>query len=612
MLTTILATVFVLGLLVFIHELGHFLVAKRVGVRVERFSVGFGPALVRWQRGGTEYVLRAIVLGGYIKMAGDEPTEGVTGAPDEFFSQTPGRRALIIVAGVVMNALLGFLCFIVAFQIGVKFPKAEVGAVVPGGPAEEAGLEPGDEILAVGGWHDVDMQDVLQLVALADPKVGLPFVVDRDGAERTVRLFPRYSPGVGTPTAGFDPAMSLTIKALVAGFPGESAGLSVGDRLVSVDDEPLRSWNHLFDTVQASGGRELRLTVERQGAMLTFPVTPQATYTYRLGASPADSEATLGAVMVLSPAERAGLAEGDRVLEVGGRPAGKWSELVQALAAAESGPVAVVVERKGVRRTLTVSVPAERARWYNRIGVLGRPPVVGEVDPGGPAAQADLLAGMRVVRSGSSAEDLQPVTFWEELEAEATALNGEPLFLGCAPPAGAGATPEGEALLTLTPERGEPTGRYLIGIQPEQKFLVRKASFFGACRLGWSKSLLTAVSVYQSFRRILFTHTVSSSQLAGPLTIGYITHKTASTGLSRLLYLLGIIGINLSLVNLLPIPILDGGHLLVIAVEKVKGSPVSPRALALAQYVGLAFLVSLFLFLTYNDITLHLKLLLGG
>ena len=602
----VVVAAFVVGMLIVVHELGHFLVAKRVGVRVERFSVGFGPALVRWQRGGTEYVLRAVLLGGYVKMAGDEPTEGVTGAPDEFFSQPPGRRALIIVAGVAMNALLAFVCFIAAFQIGVKFPKAEVGAVVPGGPAEEAGLEPGDEILAVGGWHDVDMQDVLQLVALADPKVGLPFVVRRDGAERTVRLFPRYSPGVGTPTAGFDPAMSLTIKALVAGFPGESAGLRAGDRLVSADGEPLRSWNHLFDTVQRSGGRELRLAVERQGAMLTFPVTPQATYTYRLGASPADSEATLGAVMVLSPAERAGLAEGDRVLEVGGRPAGKWSELAQALAGAEAGPIAVVVERKGARQTLTVSVPAERARWYNRIGVLGRPPVVGEVEPGGPAEKAGLVPGMRVVRSGSSAESLRPVTFWEELEAEATALNGEPLLLACA-------TPGGEVLLTLTPCEGEPTGRYLIGIQPEEKFLVRKAGFFGACRLGWSKSLLTAVSVYQSFRRILFTHTVSSSQLAGPLTIGYITYKTAAHAqLSRLLYFLGIIGINLSLVNLLPIPILDGGHLLIIAVEKVKGSPVSPRALALAQYVGLAFLVSLFLFLTYNDITLHLKLLLGG
>jgi regulator of sigma E protease len=601
----VVVAVFAVGMLIVVHELGHFLAAKRLGVRVERFSVGFGPVLARWRRGGTEYVLSAIVLGGYVKMAGDEPGEGMSGAPDEFFSQSPGRRALIIVAGVAMNALLGFLCFIVAFQIGVKFPRAEVGAVVPGGPAEEAGLQPGDEIVTVGGWHDVDMQDVLQLIALCDPKLGLPLVISRDGAEQRVQLFPRYSPGLGTPTAGFDPAMSLTIRAVVSGFPAEASGLRPGDRVVSADGETLRSWNDLFDTVQRSGGRELRLAVDRKGAMLTFPVTPRATYGYRLGASPADSPATIGAVLVLSPAERGGLAAGDRVLEVGGQPVEGWSELARALAGAEAGPVSVVVHRKGNWQTLTVVVPADRTRWYNRIGILGQPPVVGEVEAGGPAAQAGLLPGMKVTHSGTSPQSLQPVTFWEELEVEATALNGQPLALSCAA--------EGkDVLLTLTPEQGEPTGRCLIGIQPEEKFLVRKAGFLGACRLGWSKSLLTAVSVYQSFRRILFTHTVSSSQLAGPLTIGYITYKTASAGLSRLLYLLGIIGINLSLVNLLPIPILDGGHLMVIAVEKIKGSPVSPRALALAQYVGLALLVSLFLFLTYNDITVHLKLLLGG
>jgi regulator of sigma E protease len=376
--------------------------------------------------------------------------------------------------------------------------------------------------------------------------------------------------------------------------------------VVSADGETLRSWNHLFGAVQASGGRELRLTVERQGGTLSIGVTPQATYTYRLGASPVDSPATVGALMVLSPAEHAGLIVGDRVLEVGAQPVSGWSELAQTLAGTEAGPVTMVVERKGSRQTVTVVVPEDRSRWYNRIGVLGRLPVVAAVEAGGPAEKAGLLPGMRVTHSGLTSESLQPVTFWEELEAEATALNGQPLVLRCA---GEGS----EVLLTVTPAPGEPTGRYLIGIQPEGKFLVRKAGFFGACRLGWSKSLLTAVSVYQSFRRILFTHTVSSSQLAGPLTIGYIAYKTASHAqVSRLLYFLGIIGINLSLVNLLPIPILDGGHLLIIAVEKIKGSPVSPRALALAQYVGLAFLVSLFLFLTYNDITLHLKLLLGG
>jgi len=296
----ILGALLAVGLLIVVHEIGHFLAAKRLGVRVERFSVGFGPVLVRWRRGETEYVLSAVPVGGYVKMAGDEPGEG--GAPDEFFSQTPGRRALIIVAGVVMNALLALVCFIIAFQIGVKFPKAEVGRVTVGGPADEAGLEPGDEIVGVGGWRDVDFHDVYQLIALSDPKRGIGLVIRRDGRERTVRLFARYSPAVGNPVAGFDPAMSLTIKALVAGFPAEGAGLQSGDRVVAIDGVPMQSWSHLYRTVQESGGRELAVTVERRGNKLTLRLTPQPTFVYRFGASPQDGESVIDEVLPLSPA----------------------------------------------------------------------------------------------------------------------------------------------------------------------------------------------------------------------------------------------------------------------------------------------------------------------
>lgn len=594
------------GLLIVVHELGHFLAAKRLGVRVERFAVGFGPALVRWRRGGTEYVLNAVPLGGYVKMAGEEPQEAGVGAPDEFFSQSPGRRALIIVAGVLMNALVALVCFVVAFQIGVKFPKAEVGRVVPGGPAEEAGLKPGDEIVGVGAWRDIDFHDLSQLIALSDPATGVDLTIRRAGREQRVRLRPRYSPALGSPVAGFDPAMSLTIKALLKGFPAERAGLRPGDRVVAVDGQTMRSWNHLYQTVQQSAGRELAVTVRRGDETLTFRVAPRPTCTYRLGARPRDGEPVLRAVVSLSPAERAGLVPGDRVVAVGGRRVSTWLELVGALREAPAGPLELTVERAGGRRSVTVKVPAETRQWHNRIGVLGLPPVVGEVEPGGPAEAAGLRPGMRVTPFVLSDGSLHPVSYWEELEVEADHLHGLPLRLRC--------EADGEVTeVTLRPTPGEPTGRYLIGIEPEPKMVVRKAGLLGAVRLGVKKSILTALSVYQFLRRLLFTRSISSGQLAGPLTIGYITYKAAAhADLSRLLYFLGVVGINLSLVNLLPIPILDGGHLMFIGLEKLKGSPVSPRALALAQYVGLALLIGLFLFVTYNDITRNLKFLLGG
>ena len=602
----VIGAVVAVGMLIVVHELGHFLACRWVGVRVERFSLGFGPPLLRWKPGATEYVLSAIPLGGYVKMAGDEPGDPRTRAPDEFFSQPPGRRAFIIVAGVVVNAILALVCFIMAFQIGVEFPKAEVGRVIVGGPADEAGLQAGDEIVGVGGWRDVDFYDVYLLIALSDPKTGANLVVRRDGREHTVRLFPRYSPALGRPAAGFDAALSLTIMALVKGFPAESVGLQPADRVVAVDGVPMRSWSHLYGTLQESGGREVAVTVVRQGKELTFQVTPRPTFTYGLGASPEDGRPVIDRVGALTPAERGGLRQGDRIAALAGRGVEFWSELVGALAEAESGPLELTVERHGELHTVTVEVPAERKGWYNRIGVLGRPPVIGEVRPGGPADVAGLRPGMRVTQFGFSSDKLHPITYWEEMELEAAALLGPTLVLR--------AVADGaDVEVTLTPEPGEPTGRYLIGIEPEAKKIVRKAGFFGACRLGVKKSLLTALSIYQFLRRMLFTRTISSNQLAGPLTIGVITYKAAAQAdMGLLLYFLGMVGINLALVNLLPIPILDGGHLAVIGVEKLKGSPVSPRALALAQYIGLTLIISLFLLVTYNDITRHLKLLLGG
>ncbi len=602
----ILGMLVAIGLLIGIHEFGHFLAARLVGVRVERLSWGFGPPLLRWKPGPTEYVISAVPIGGYVKMAGDEPQAGYTPTPEEFYGQPPGRRAIIIVAGVVMNAVLALVCFTVAFQLGVGFPKAEVGYVTPGGPAEEAGLQVGDEIVAVGNWGDVDYPDVLQLIALSDPAKGVRLTVLRDGVERTVQLYPRYSPALGRPAPSFDPPMSLTIGKLMVGFPAEAAGLQPGDRILAADGVPMSSFRHLQETTQASGGRPMAVTVERDGEELTFTLTPQPTYTYRLGARPADGPARVNEVLDLSPAEGAGVAPGDLVVAVGGRGVDGWSELIAALSQAQAGPLEVTVERGDRQEALTVVVPESEQDWLHRIGVLGQRPLVGEADPGGAAERAGLRPGMLITKIGVSEDKLQTLHYWEELELVAGSLHGRPLLLQCV-------SEEGTSLLTLTPQRGEAAGRYLIGIEPKHKQRLRKVGFFGACRLGWNKSLLTGLSVYLTLRRLILTHTLSGRELLGPISIGYITYKVAAeAGLSKLLYILGIIGINLSLVNLLPIPILDGGHLMVIAIEKVKGSRVSPRALALAQYVGLALIIGLFLFLTYNDITRHLTRFLGG
>jgi len=168
-MTTVIATLFVLGILIFVHELGHFVVAKWVGIRVERFSLGFPPKMIGRTIGGTEYCISWVPLGGYVKMAGEVPDEQqVTGAPDEFMSKTPTQRAAVIIAGPLMNLLTAFvLCWAMFYVQGEPVIDPEhviVGTVIPRGPAERAGIKPGDVIVDVDGVAVMQFAEMARLV----------------------------------------------------------------------------------------------------------------------------------------------------------------------------------------------------------------------------------------------------------------------------------------------------------------------------------------------------------------------------------------------------------------------------------------------------------------
>ena len=164
-MTTLLSFLFVLGVLVFVHELGHFLAARRLGVRVLTFSLGFGPKILKFRRGDTEYCVSAIPLGGYVKMAGESPDDPRTGSPDEFMSKTKWERFQVLIMGPVMNLLLAVVVMAVVLAQGAEVPVYQdqlplVGAVETGSPAEQAGIQRGDLILDVAGravdtWEDL-------------------------------------------------------------------------------------------------------------------------------------------------------------------------------------------------------------------------------------------------------------------------------------------------------------------------------------------------------------------------------------------------------------------------------------------------------------------------
>ncbi|HHT9107195.1 MAG TPA: M50 family metallopeptidase, partial [Candidatus Wunengus sp. YC64] len=209
--TNIILVIVGIGLLIFIHELGHFLVAKKIGVRVLAFSLGFGPAIFKKKWGETEYRLSIVPLGGYVKLAGEGPEEEKTGASWEFSSKSAGQRASVFVAGVALNAVLAFIAFIVAFQIGVPFITPEVGQVMPGWPAWEAGIQRGDKIVEIDGSKDLDFEDLFTIVALSNPAAGVSLKVERDNKTFDVTVMPKYDEEHGIQRIGIMPATSLEI-----------------------------------------------------------------------------------------------------------------------------------------------------------------------------------------------------------------------------------------------------------------------------------------------------------------------------------------------------------------------------------------------------------------
>lgn len=284
---TILAAIVVLGILIFVHELGHFLVAKRSGVGVLKFSLGFGPKLVGVKRGETEYLLSAFPLGGYVKMIGEDPADASVEAADparSFSQKSVATRARIILAGPVANLFLPVVIFWGVFAtVGQPYFLPIVGAPDPGSPAAQAGLLPGDRVQALNGerierWTDVE--------AAVQASAGTPlnFTVMRDGRAFDVRLTPRavVTPDIfGQETQAWDvglhPLLSTRIGQVLLGHVAEQAGLRSGDRIVALNGTPIVEWEQLAKTIHESPGKPVRLTVERDGRRFDVLVTPRST-----------------------------------------------------------------------------------------------------------------------------------------------------------------------------------------------------------------------------------------------------------------------------------------------------------------------------------------------
>lgn len=279
----ILVGIVLLGLMVLVHEWGHFVIAKLMGVRVEIFSIGFGPRLLGFKRGPTDYRVSAVPLGGYVKMAGDNPAEDRAGAPDEFFSKPRWQRTLIVLGGPTVNILAAVILLTGVFYVHYERPAVldeppVVAAILRDSPAASAGVLPGDRILRIGSGPTSTWEDVGIETALAS-RPAVPVMVQRGSESLTLQLnLPeRGQPGLWD--VGWLPDITPMVLRVSASGPASRAGIKPGDLLLALNSEKIRispeGQNPISQRLQELGGKPIVLTIERGGKPQDVTMTPE-------------------------------------------------------------------------------------------------------------------------------------------------------------------------------------------------------------------------------------------------------------------------------------------------------------------------------------------------
>jgi regulator of sigma E protease len=278
---TVWAFLLVLGVLIFVHELGHFLVARWFGVRVLTFSLGFGPKILKWTRGGTVYCVSAIPLGGYVKMAGETTQDERVGASDEFMSKSRWVRFLVYLAGPAMNVLLAVVALTIVLANGADVPvynsaPAVIGALDDKSVAASAGMQLGDRIVAVDG-REVATWDDMSMAVLPKANKSIDVVIDRNGQRQTISVVPASETKYEFGTLGIGPIQRPQVVDVTAGRPAEKAGFQRGDIVVAIEGQRSPARKDIIDILEKSTDKPVRFDVERNGATVTLAVTPEGT-----------------------------------------------------------------------------------------------------------------------------------------------------------------------------------------------------------------------------------------------------------------------------------------------------------------------------------------------
>ncbi|MGD9720833.1 MAG: site-2 protease family protein [Pirellulales bacterium] len=714
LLVVILEVAFGLGMVIFVHELGHFLVAKWCGVKCEKFYLGFdiyGLKLAKYQWGETEYGIGILPLGGYVKMLGQddnpsraaaererstvhhhvpsgdlphEPTsieeERMAAAldPRSYLAKSVPQRMAIISAGVIMNVIFAFVMAAIAYGIGVRDEACGISAVIPGEAAWRADMHPGDKIVGINNSGDrpLRFRDLMNAVALCDLDEGINFHVQREGVAEPFVINVRPDPDTKRfrPTIGVINPRTTQLgeeKPTIPDTPAAATqAFEPGDRIVQVGDMPIKGYADLVAAFARQPDDALKVVVERNAANTETADGDSAEQdtaekkTDEQNAATAESAApqrveinvpprpmrTLGLVMKMgkitavqdhSPAAAAGLREGDFITMVDGAPPGDPMRLPDVLRRRAGEKIVLGISRQGnagEEQKLEKEVTLREPLWSDlsdgmliangapvdvpALGIAYRVlNIVDKADKDSPAALAQLTkdgkpADVPVFASGDEIVQAE-ILLSDKAAAEAKDQGRESTSIkfGEDAPNWAFFTanlqwlpPGSKVKLTLadgrttTIEPADAADWHLAdrGLITTAASTVTKARSLGeALSLGGRETVDAVLHVYLFLRKL--GSQISFKVLGGPKTIAEAAGRAAYDSVSQLLIFLTLLSANLAVVNFLPIPLLDGGHMVFLILEGILRRPVSERVQIAFHYVGFVFIISLMLFVLGLD-----------
>lgn len=541
--SAIVPFVILLGILIFVHELGHFLVARWCNVRVEVFSLGFGKKILQFKRGDTTYAISLIPLGGYVKMFGEQNGDKVSEEDKavSFTHKSVYQRIAIVLAGPLMNFFFAILVFFVVSLIGEDARKSVIGDVPKESAAYVAGFRSGDTITAINKKNISTWDDLQRTLSLKQPQdLHVEAVVLREDGQtiNTISVVAKPEPnpnvlssyGYMANIEGLSPYSAGTTLGVKESSPLKAMGLQTGDTLVSINGHKVLYWRDLEQVLtqqNTKDGLTLELMGQREGESVAKPITlTMAPLTnikqYSLESLGLESsELYISRVIEDSPAAVAGLRPLDRLVSINGVVLQKWEDVINNIKSFDGEKaVALVVQRDSKIIELSIA----------------------------PKLTTQMLAS------------------------------------------------------------GVEEKRYTIGISPVVNLAPPELTIMKASGLGdavvrgtqrtWDVTVMTAMSFVR-----LFQAKISPKNIGGVISIGQAASETFKIGITQFLQMMAIISVNLFILNLLPIPVLDGGHLVFYTIEAVKGAPLSLRKMEVAQQVGLAILMSLMIFALFNDFT---------